>query len=158
MSITCMCSISEYQYVIVGSTDQSIGIYDINSKECCGRINDLNSIPTAICIYKVTVARCSIPLTYNKFYINDNNDEDDPSYNKNKDSKNKDNKKNNKNDNNNDNDSDDDNDSSGLVEVFRICCGEENGDITIGIIIVIIIIIIIIIIIVKLLLSLSSYS
>jgi len=92
-----------------------------------------------MCSYKITVARCSIPLTYNKFYINDSSNEDDDNHNKSSNNNNneKDNKKN-----KNDNDNNDDENSLGLVEVFRICYGEENGDISIGINIIIITIIV----------------
>jgi hypothetical protein len=114
MSITCMCSIPEYSYVIVGSTDQSIGIYDITSKECCGRVVDLSSIPTALCTYKVTLLRSTIPMTFNKKYsesINDDDDDDDEG-----------------NDNNNDTKNDD---SHGMVDVYRICIGLMDGSVTI---------------------------
>lgn len=110
MSITCMCSISEYSYVIVGSTDQSIGIYDVSSRECCGRVIDFNSIPSSLCTYKLTVARSTIPITYNKSYsdsIKDDNDDDDENINKH------------------------DETTSGLADVYRMCIGEMDGTITI---------------------------
>lgn len=54
-SIICMNALSLSPHICVGSSDSTLTLYEVNIREACGRIIDLDHLPTAISSYSQTV-------------------------------------------------------------------------------------------------------